>query len=273
MLNFQKTNRQILYLIIILFIFSVACTSRDSSPTQTPSVDDNAPQPAGHTHEHEGHIISEASADIEREFDIIHTKVVSDGDDLVFEQEVQGEAGATAPNPVGELAGAPVYSYVWPTSLDSSTVGFEAEQGILALALTVHPDFDDTPLYDEDGDGDNTNDGGEWHAHWIVLEEDDACGKGSLKVKDIPDGTQPQMPDTWPELPIFISSPAYDFSLENSQVLVRVPLSDIGADNSFNFDGVTSALRVSQQVHAPLLCITDVWDIASGDLSLPGESN
>ena len=35
-------------------------------------------------------------------------------------------------------------------------------------------------------------------------------------------------------------------------------------------DGVTAALRVNESVHAPLLCLVDVFDVASGDLSLPG---
>ena len=38
-------------------------------------------------------------------------------------------------------------------------------------------------------------------------------------------------------------------------------------------DGVTAALRVNANIHAPLLCVTDVFDIASGDLSLPGRIN
>ena len=37
-----------------------------------------------------------------------------------------------------------------------------------------------------------------------------------------------------------------------------------------SYDGVTSALRVNDSIHAPLLCVTDVFDVASGDLSLPG---
>ena len=46
---------------------------------------------------------------------------------------------------------------------------------------------------------------------------------------------------------------------------------DIGALGAAHFDGVTAALQVNADVHAPLLCVTDVFDVASGDLSLPGE--
>ncbi len=117
-----------------------------------------------------------------------------------------GKSGAQKPAAHGSLGGAPVYAYVWPTSLDPSSVGFEAESGILALAATSHPDFDDTPLYDENGDGDLANDGDLWHSHWVVLTGNEACGEGALAVKDIAEGTAPKLPLTWPGLPIFIDS-------------------------------------------------------------------
>lgn len=223
-----------------------------------------------HGDKHEGHIIGEQGKNTMPEFDILHVKVTTEGTHLVFQQGVRGIAGKKYPKAKGKLGGAEVYSYVWPTKLNSSSVGFEADSGILALALTVHPDFDDTPLYDEDNDGNKTNDGDKWHSHWVVLIPDNACGEGALKVKDIAEGTKPKMPITWPGLPIFIDSPGFDFSLEKNEVLVRVPLKEIGFPEAFNFDGVTAGLKVNQQVHAPLLCVVDVFDVASGDLSLPG---
>lgn len=221
---------------------------------------------------HRGHIQAPTSPGIAAEFDIVHAKITTQGSHLIFQQAVKGQVGSKLPVANGELAGADVFSYVWPTSLNSSAVGFEADQGILALALTVHPDFDDTPLYDEDNDGNKSNDGDKWHSHWVVLVPDNACGEGALKVKDIEKGSYPALPKTWPNLPIFIDSPGFDFSLAGSEVLVKVPLSAIGFSDSFSFDGVTAGLKINQQVHAPLLCVTDVFDVASGDLSLPGKS-
>lgn len=221
---------------------------------------------------HKGHIQTEVSSSVAIEFDIVHAKVTTQGSHIVFQQAVAGEVGSKKPNATGSLAGAEVYSYVWPTSLNSADVGFEADQGILALALTIHPDFDDTPLYDENNDGNKTNDGDNWHSHWVVLVPDNACGEGALKVKDIAKGANPKLPATWPNLPIFIDSPGFDFSLVGSEVLVRVPLSAVGFKQSFSFDGVTAGLKINQQVHAPLLCVADVFDVASGDLSLPGQS-
>lgn len=227
----------------------------------------------GYAHSnHKGHIQSPMSAGVSANFDIVHAKVTTQGSHLVFQQIVKGQVGEKVPKAKGSLAGAEVYSYVWPTSLNSSAVGFESDQGILALALTVHPDFDDTPLYDEDNDGNKTNDGDKWHSHWVVLVQDNACSEGALKVKDIEKGSNPALPKTWPNLPIFIDSPGYDFSLKSSEVLVRVPLSAVGFSQSFSFDGVTAGLKINQQVHAPLLCVNNVFDVASGDLSLPGKA-
>ena len=204
------------------------------------------------------------------DFDIVHTEVTRSGDDLIFTMAVSGKAGATVPTPVGKLAGSSVYSYVWPTSLNSSAVGFEKDQGILAFAVTSHPDFDDTPLYDENGDGDFNNDGNLWHSHWVVLVSDDACGKGALKIRDIPEGTKPKLPATWPGLPILIDSPDLTPELSASRVRVRVPAASLGDTAGVKFDGVTSGLRINQSVHTPLVCVADVFDVASGDLSLPG---
>ena len=206
-------------------------------------------------------------------FDIVRTTVSAEDDALLFRMEVSTSAGATVPTPTGEVAGSTVYSYVWPTSLDSAQVGFDAGQGILALAATAHPDFDDTPLEDETGDGDAGNDGALWHSHWVVLVPDESCGPGALKVRDIPDGTTPTLPKTWPGLPILLDSPGFTPTIDGEAVEVRVPISTIGGQRGINYDGVTAALRVSASMHNPLLCVVDVFDVASGDLSLPGRSD
>jgi len=216
-------------------------------------------------------IHQEETENVDAEFDIVFAQVVHLGSNLYFQIVVDGEAGATIPEATGEVPGAEVLSYVWPTSLDSSAVGFEEEQGILALAVTSHPDFDDTPLWDEDGDGDPSNDGALWHSHWVVLVNDESC-EGGLKVRDIPEGETPTVPDTWPELPILIDSPNYELELLQSEIIVEVPHADIGFAEDFNFDGVTAGLRVNANLHNPFLCVTGVSDIASGDLSLPGTS-
>lgn len=228
---------------------------------------------AAHGTGHHGGIATRADQAVKAPFDIVHTRISTSGNTAVFHMAVSGKAGAASPTKSGKLAGSTVFSYVWPTHLDPSVVGFEPKAGILAFAVTSHPDFDDTPLFDEDGDGNAANDGKVWHSHWVVLQPDDACGKGALKVVDIPEGAKPRVPKTWPGLPILIDSPGWAPAFKNETVEVRVPFDDIGAVEASGFDGVTAGLRVNASVHAPLLCVADVFKVASGKLSLPGKVN
>ncbi len=222
---------------------------------------------------HSGGIATTANKAVKAPFDVVHTKITTDGNVAVFQMAVSGKAGAAKPTKSGKLAGSTVFSYVWPTTLDSSTVGFEAKAGILAFAVTVHPDFDDTPLFDENGDGNPNNDGNVWHSHWVALQPDEACGKGALKVVDIPKDAKPKLPKTWPGLPILIDSPGWNPIFKKDSLTVRVPFDDIGVVNAAMFDGVTAALRVNASVHNPLLCVVDVFKVGSGNLSLPGKVN
>lgn len=216
-------------------------------------------------HEHTGGIASAASTKVQAAFDIFHTKITTEGNIATFHIAVSGKAGKSKPNKLGKLAGSTVFSYVWPTTIDPSAVGFEAKSGILAFAVTSHPDFNDTPLF--------AGGAGEWHSHWVVLQADPACGKDTLKVVDIPEGSQPKLPKTWPGLPILIDSPGWNPIFKGNSLEVKVPFDDIGVVTAANFDGVTAALRVNASVHAPLLCVADVFKVASGNLSLPGKVN
>lgn len=154
-----------------------------------------------------------------------------------------------------------------------AVVGFETQTGILALTATSHPDFDDTPLFDEDGDGDPANDGMKWHSHWVVLTRNDQCGEGALGVRDIVEGTDPALPATWPGLPIFLDSPGFSPLFDGPEITVNVGFADAALLNGAAYDGVTAALKVNANLHSPLLCVSDVFDVASGDLSLPGKLN
>lgn len=226
---------------------------------------------AGSHHSHG--ISSQKSKATPNAFDIVHTKITTKGNVATFHMAVSGKSGSSKPSATGKLAGSDVFSYVWPTSIDSYIVGFEKKVGILALAATSHPDFDDTPLYDENGDGNTMNDGNVWHSHWVVLQPNEQCGKGALGVVDIPKGAKPRLPKTWPGLPILLDSPGWNPMFNIDTVEIRVPFDDIGILKNTQFDGVTAGLRVNQSVHAPLLCVVNVMDIASGDLSLPGKLN
>lgn len=219
------------------------------------------------------HATADQPSDATAAFDIIHAKVTTKKNVATFHMSVSGQAGANKPTPTGKLAGSNVFSYVWPTNLNSGLVGFEEDAGILALAVTAHPDFDDTPLFDENGDNNTGNDGNIWHSHWVVLQANEQCGKGALGVVDIPEGDNPQVPNTWPGLPILLDSPGWAPTFNNGTIEVKVAFEQSANLGDFYYDGVTAGLRVNQSVHAPLLCVVDVMDIASGDLSLPGRIN
>jgi hypothetical protein len=195
---------------------------------------------------HAGGIASAPAKAVQAPFDIVHTRISTKGNIATFHIAVSGKAGDSKPAKTGKLAGSSVFSYVWPTTLDPYLVGFEH------------------------GDGDPGNDGDLWHSHWVVLQSDDACGKGALKVVDIAEGSKPRLPRTWPGLPILIDSPGWSPVFDGHSLEVRVPFDDIGAVDDAGFDGVTAALRVNASVHDPLLCVADVFKVASGDLSLPG---
>ncbi|WP_226689152.1 hypothetical protein [Ruegeria arenilitoris] len=224
-----------------------------------------------HAIHQDGAIISSADASKVADFDILAAHAHRNGNTVTFHMTTNGSAGASVPAATGEVGGSDVWSYVWPTSLDPSAVGFEGGTGILAMAATSHPDFDDTPLFDENGDGDPANDGIEWHSHWVVLTPTEACGPDALAVRDIPEGSTPKLPATWPGFPILLDSPGFTPLFDGPEISVNAGFASDVELEGVAYDGVTSALRVNANIHAPLLCVTDVFDVASGDLSLPGK--
>lgn len=216
-----------------------------------------------------GAVVSPPDAAKIASFDVLAAHVHRKGNTVTFHMTTNGRAGSEVPKPVGAVGGALAYTYVWPTSLDPSTVGFDEKAGILAMVAAIHPDFDDTPLFDENADGDLGNDGGHWHSHWVVLAPTEACGPGALAVKDIPEGATPNLPITWPGFPILLDSPGFAPVFDGPEVAIHAAVA--GGAAGASYDGVTAVLRINENVHAPLFCVTDVLDVASGDLSLPGK--
>jgi len=211
-------------------------------------------------------IQGESNPNVEPAFDITFAEASTDGRLATFVMEVTGEIGSRLPAVTGQLTGAKVDAYVWPTKLDPENVGFAAGSGILALAITAHPDFDDTPLFDENGDGNPSNDGAGWHSHWVVLGEEARCGAG-LKVRDVSPGVD-VLPDTAPGLPLALDSPGMTPLMAGNRVNITMPLANAGFAE---FDAVTAELQVNEQGEAPLLCVIGVRKVLSGDLSFPGK--
>lgn len=205
-------------------------------------------------------------------FDIIAASARYDAelDHLVFTIDVAGEAGAETPVPAGQLDGAPVFGYVFPTTLTSTEVGFSATEGIVALALTSHPDFDDTPLRDEDNNRNYADDGRVWHPHWVVLVQDDRVA-GGLAVKQFAAGDSTVvLPPTNPGMPMYMDSPGFSVSERDGRIHCVVPAYRLNGRRDFNFDGVTARMQVNtSDPDRPMLGVYEVWDVASGNLSLP----
>jgi hypothetical protein len=192
---------------------------------------------------------------------------------LEFEITVMGKAGATKPKPIGKLDMAPVLAYVFPTTLKPDDIGFSPTDGIVALALTSHPDFDDSPLWDEDADGNFSNDGIAWHPHWVVLVEDKRV-KGGLAVKEYKPADKITKPTTAPDMPMYMDSPGFPVVTEGTKIRVSVPAYRIKNKVKFNFDAVTCYLEVSapengMSMDKPMLGVYNVFSILSKNLSLP----
>lgn len=188
----------------------------------------------------------------------------------IWEIGVDGTAGKTRPIKVGQLDGAPVLGYVFPTSLKPTDVGFNQTDGIVAMALTSHPDFDDTPLWDENSDQIFDNDGVIWHPHWVILHEDKRVA-GGLSVKQFKKADKTVvLPPTNPGMPMYMDSPGYPVTAMNNTIKVIVPDYRMNNRTDFNYDGVAAFMKVNtSDDNLPMLGVYEVFSVASGDLSLP----
>lgn len=196
---------------------------------------------------------------------------MSDLDLLVFQITVAGEAGKTKPEAAGQLDGAPVLGYVFPTTLKSTDVGFSDTEGIVALAVTSHPDFDDTPLWDENNDRDYVNDGVVWHTHWVVLKGDDRV-PGGLAVKQFMKADGVVLPPTNPGMHMYMDSPGYSVINKGKVIKALVPLQRIDNQKDFKYDAVAAFMRVNTSDSSkPMLGVYQVYSVLSGNLSLPYE--
>lgn len=152
------------------------------------------------------------------------------------------------------------------------TVGFDKAEGLLALAITSHPDFDDTPLWDENQDGDHGNDGVIYHTHWVVLQKDDRVPGGFSVQATASKDLNAVLPPTNPGMPMYMDSPGFQVGMKAGQLRVWVPHGRLNHASSFNYDVVTAYLQVSTSGTGPMLGVHKVFSILSNDLSLPFES-
>ncbi|MGB0806850.1 MAG: hypothetical protein ACPGRC_09180 [Salibacteraceae bacterium] len=188
----------------------------------------------------------------------------------IWNIDVQGNAGESTPKPAGQLNGAPVLGYVFPTTLKPTDVGFNQTDGIVALALTSHPDFDDTPLWDENNDKNYANDGIIWHPHWVILNEDKRVD-GGFSVKQFMKGdTTVTLPPTNPGMPMYMDSPGFQVTTKGHTITVVIPDYRINNQVDFTYDAVACFMQVNTEMKdKPMLGVYKVYSIASSDLSLP----
>jgi hypothetical protein len=195
---------------------------------------------------------------------------------LVWEIQVKGQAGKTQPKAIGRLNGAPVLGYVFPTTLKATDVGFSQTEGMVAMALTSHPDFDDTPLWDENNDNRYDNDGLLWHAHWVLLVDDKRV-PGGQSVKEHKKGdSSVRKPKTAPDMPMYMDSPNFNIVTEGNAIRVVIPTSRINEQTTFSFDAVGAYMEVSTGEKGgheggakPMLGVYKIYSVLSGNLSLP----
>ncbi|MDO8999865.1 MAG: hypothetical protein Q7W45_08885 [Bacteroidota bacterium] len=189
---------------------------------------------------------------------------------VVMSIQVKGQAGVTMPDSIGKLDGAGVLGYVFPTTLKPEDVGFNQTEGIVALALTSHPDFDDSPLWDENNNGVFSDDGRVWHPHWVILVKDERV-KGGLAVKEFKkEDKNVKLPPTAPNMPMYMDSPGFQVVTKGNTIQVVIPSYRINNKNDFKFDAVTCYMSVNtSDMMMPMLGVMDVYSVASGKLTLP----
>jgi len=195
---------------------------------------------------------------------------------LIFEMQVDGQAGRTVPKAVGSMNGAPVLAYVFPTTLKPTDVGFSSIEGIVAMGLTSHPDMDDTPLWDENNDGIFDNDGVVWHPHWVVLTKDERV-PGGLSVKEFKkEDKAVVLPKTAPGVPMYFDSPGYNVVTRGKVIRMGVPAYRVNNRKDFNFDAVSCYMEMSMSheghetaTNKPTLGVYAVYSVLSGKLTLP----
>jgi len=191
-------------------------------------------------------------------------KYITALDSLLFTVEVVGEAASVAPTPIGKVDGAPVLGYVFVTDLLPSDVGFTDVEGKVALAITSHPDFDDTPLWNEDNNERYDDDGIVYHSHWVILEEN-VLATGGLAVVQQLDRTK--LPPTSP-MAMYLDSPGFSVLEKGSELHVIVPMDRIKRKKNISTSTLTGYLEVDAKGSSPLLKLERVYTQLAGPFTV-----
>lgn len=103
----------------------------------------------------------------------------------------------------------------------------------------------------------------------ILTQDDRVAGGFSVKQFKKADETV-VLPPTNPGMPMYMDSPGYPVTAEQQTIKVVVPDYRMNNKVDFTYDGVTAFMQVNtSKENLPLLGVYEVYNVASGDLSLP----
>ena len=110
--------------------------------------------------------------------------------------------------------------------VEALDVGDVEPTAVVALAVASHPDFDDTPLWDENQDGNFGNDGVRYHTHWVILVQDaSAPGGWAVRARTMTD----KAPPTAPMPDMMMDSPGFAMMSRDKTLRVVVPRDRVNA--------------------------------------------
>jgi hypothetical protein len=205
--------------------------------------------------------------------EILSTKAIYNQDlkELVLSIKVKGEAGGTTPDSLGRMDGAGILSYLFSTSLKAEDIGFSKTEGVVALAITSHPDLEVSPLWDENNNGVYNDDGRSWQAHWVILVKEARVG-GGYAVKELNKEDQTiRLPKTAAlNLPVYMDSPGFQVVIKDHTIKVVVPAYRINNNVDFKFNAMTCYMTYNvTDPNLPLMGIRNVYYTASEKTALP----
>lgn len=94
---------------------------------------------------------------------------------------------------------------------------------------------------------------------------------GGLSVRQFERGDETvTLPPTNPGMPMYMDSPGFGVVWKGDTLRVVVPEHRVSNTLEFNFDAVAAYMQVNASDESrPLLGVYEVYDVLSGDLSLP----
>ncbi len=205
--------------------------------------------------------------------EILSTKAVykQDLNELVLSIKVKGKAGGTTPDSLGDINNAGILTYLFTTSLKAEDIGFSKTEGLVALAITSHPDLDFSPLWDENNNGVYNDDGRSWQAHWVILVKEERVG-GGYAVKELKNEDQTIMlPKTAAgNVPVCLDSPGFQVVMKDHTIKVVIPSNRINNKLDFKFNAMSCYMTYNvSDPNLPKMGIRNIYYTAAEKTAMP----